>query len=104
MGREISFKVVSKDYKIPREEDFENNEDYDKAYYKHLDKFKDLGCRNSWDGPYNEDFMFSKQEIINFLKNYLSSLESKNFEYTLKACVEIILSMENDNFVIIRYG
>jgi len=107
MGSDLSYKIVKKGYKVPREEDFEKEKDYDAEYDKHLDGFNhDSFCRNGWDGPVSgfTEFMYSKKEIKNFLKNYLSSVESKNFEYTLKACVDILTSMDSDEFVIIHYG
>ena len=106
MGRDLSYKVVKKGYKVPREEDFERETDYDTEYSKHLDGFSHLCyCRNGWDGPVSGfiEFMYSRQEIKTFLKNYLSSAESKNFEYTLKGCVEILLSISDDELVIIHY-
>ena len=105
MGIDLSYKVVEKGYKIPREEDFENEKDYDTEYDKHLYGFNHVSyCRNSWDGPVSSKIMYSKKDIKTFLKNYLSSSESKNFDKTLKAYVDVLTCMISNEFVIVHYS
>ena len=61
MGSDLSYKIVKKDYEIPKEEDFENEKEYD----KHLEGFEYLYyCRNSWEGPKGFGNMYSRHFMI----------------------------------------
>ena len=107
MGSDLSYKIVKKDYVIPKKEVFENEKEYWKAYNKHLEDFESLDyCRNSWEslsGFYN---MYSRHFMINVLKSYLDEIENSSSDFisdTLRAFGEIISCMGKDDFVIIHY-
>jgi len=118
MGRDLSYKIVKKNYKVPQG-DFENEKDYDKAYDEHLNDFEHLYyCRNSWLGPRDYEKIFSRNEIIESFKKILddiyhlddsehlydNDIDEYKFQYTIRAFGEILSSMDKDSFVIIRYG
>ncbi len=108
MGRDFSYKIVSRYYVIPKEEDYDSLEEYWVAYSKHRNGFEDMyDGRNSWDGPFGDHDMYTRDEMIESLQSYIndrSNLDSWNMGFTLKTFGQIISEMDKDSRVIICYS
>ena len=111
MGKDFCYNIVRRGKKIPKEEDYDDSEQYWDAFRKFYHNFTDMPYgRNQWDGPYSNDTFsdggFTQDEMIESLKNYVKYLDTHNYNvrFTLKAFGRIIAEMDDDQVVYIKYG
>ncbi len=107
MERNFSYRIVRKDDKIPSEEDYDTEGEYNRAFDNYWNSFKRMeDGRNLWGGPRSYNKRYTRNEILESCQKYVAdrnNRDSRLFAFTLKAFGRIISEMDDYNLVIIHY-